>query len=192
MRGFVAILMGFFALAFLSSCSSVKESLYRLGFRSYENVYTKDLKAHTKSYTLYRDFTTVAKVKVTHFNRQLFYEFIKGIINDNPDSNKYKMYLDEFNKYDIYYIAMYTPDMTINNLEEKNSFWNVYLSACGKILRPESVDFIDKSDWRAGWLFNVGGSRWYREYIVKFPKDNCANKVLVISSFLGSIPLRFK
>ena len=192
MKRFITLFLVIVVFAFLSSCSQIRQSLYRLGFRSYKTIYTEDLKAHTKSYTLYRDFSTVAKVKVTHFNRKLFYEYIRGIVNDDPESKKYKRYLDEFKGYDIYYVAMYTPDMTINNLEEKNSFWNVYLSACGRILRPEKIEFVDKSDWRAAWLFNVGGSRWYREYIVKFDKDNCTDKIFTISSFLGSIPLRFK
>ena len=183
---FLVLLVG------LSSCSSLKESLYRLGFRSYKNVYMSDLKNNTKSYTLYRDFSTVAKVKVTHFNKELFKEYIKGILKGNPNTDKYKPYLEEFKKSDIYYVAFYTPDLTLNNLELPRSFWNVYVSGCGKIIRPSSIKFIDKDDWRSGWLYSVGGDRWFREYIVEFPKNSCANSTFVISSFLGTIALHFK
>lgn len=175
----------------LVSCSSMKQSLYRLGFRSYKNLYTEDLSKNTKSYTLYRDFSTVAKVKVTHFNKTLFKEYIRGILNDDPNEEKYKPFLDQFNRNDIYYVAFYTPDMTINNLESKDSFWNIYLSNCGKIVRPKSIKFIDKDDWRSSWLYSVGGDRWYKEYIVKFPKSKCKEGNFVISSFLGTISLRF-
>jgi len=70
------------SFVFLSSCSQIKQSLYRLGFRNYKTIYTEDLKAHTKSYTLYRDFSTAAKVKVTHFDQKLFKDYIRGIIRD--------------------------------------------------------------------------------------------------------------
>ncbi len=175
----------------ITSCSTIKNSLYRLGFKSYKTKYTEELKANTKSYTLYRDFSTAAKVKVTRFNKELFVDYIRGIINDNPNSKKYTPYIDEFKEYDIYYVAFYTPDLTINNLEENNSFWTVYISACGKILRPVSIKYIDKNDWRASWLYNVGGDRWYREYIVKFDKHSCKENTFVISSFLGTISLQF-
>ncbi len=182
----------FLVLVFgLVSCSSIKQSLYRLGFRSYKNLYTEDLSKNTKSYTLYRDFSTVAKVKVTHFNKTLFKEYIRGILKSDPSEEKYKPFLDQFNRNDIYYVAFYTPDMTINNLESKDSFWNIYLSGCGKIVRPESIKFVDKNDWRASWLYSVGGDRWYKEYIVKFPKVTCEYKTFVISSFLGTISLNF-
>ncbi len=183
----------FLVLVFgLVSCTAVKQSLYRLGFRSYKSLYTEDLAKNTKSYILYRDFSTVAQIKVTHFNKTLFEEYIKGIIKGDPRAQKYKPFLKQFNKYDIYYVAFYTPDMTINNLESNNSFWNVYLSSCGKIFRPESIKLIDKGDWRAGWLYSVGGDRWYREYIVKFNRDDgCQSKTFVVSSFLGTISLQF-
>lgn len=180
------------SFVFLSSCSQIKQSLYRLGFRNYKTIYTEDLKAHTKSYTLYRDFSTAAKVKVTHFDQKLFKDYIRGIIRDNPNNKRYRPFLDEFKRYDIYYLAFYTPDMQINNLDSKNSFWNVYLSACGKIIRPDSIKFVEKSDWRASWLYSVGGDRWFREYVIKFDKDNCREKTFTISSFLGTISLQFK
>ena len=183
---FMVLLIG------LSSCSSVKESLYRLGFRSYKNVYMNDLKENTKNYTLYRDFSTVAKVKVTHFNKKLFEEYIKGILKGNPNTVKYKPFFEQFKKNDIYYVAFYTPDLTLNNLELERSFWSVYLSGCGRIIRPKSIKFIDKDDWRSGWLYSVDGNRWFREYIVEFPKGSCAHNTFVISSFLGTIALRFK
>jgi len=182
----------FFVLVLgLVSCSSIKQSLYRLGFKSYKNLYTEDLSKNTKSYILYRDFTTVAQVKVTHFNKSLFKEYIRGILKGDPKEKKYKPFLAQFGKNDIYYVAFYTPDMGINNLESKDSFWNVYLSGCGKIVRPDSIEFVDKNDWRASWLYSVGGDRWYKEYIVKFDKINCVKKNLVISSFLGTISLQF-
>ncbi len=183
---FLVLLVG------LSSCSSIKQSLYRLGFRSYKSVYINDLKMNTKSYTLYRDFSTVAKVKVTHFNKELFKEYIRGILKGSPNTEKYRPFLEQFKKSDIYYVAFYTPDLTLNNLELPRSFWSVYLSGCGKIIRPSSIKLIDKDDWRSGWLYSVGGDRWFREYIVDFPKVSCIHSTFVISSFLGTIALHFK
>jgi hypothetical protein len=145
---------------------------------------------HTKSYTLYRDFSTIAKITVTRFDKRLFKEYVSSISSPRV-GDIYKNEIKAFDKYDIYYIAFYTPDMSLNNLEDKNTFWNVYLASCGSIITPESLRFVDKNEWKASWLYSVGKNRWWREYVVKFEKTRCKHPVLVVSSFLGSISLKF-
>ncbi|WP_041323914.1 hypothetical protein [Hippea maritima] len=185
MRRFIFL---FLALVFvLSSCSMLE----KVGFTTYKTEYTQLLKRRTKSYTLYRDFSTIAKIKVTHFNKKLFSYYINTTSHSIKDK-RFESYLDEFDSYDIYYVAFYTPDFDINNLSDKNSFWNTYLSACGEILRPVSIDSIDTNDWRSNWLISVDMERWAREYVVKFKRVNCRRKILAFSSFLGTAMLDFE
>ncbi|WP_022670922.1 hypothetical protein [Hippea alviniae] len=189
MKKIVVLLMGFL---FLYGCTSVNRSLERLGFTHYQDRYMQDLEKHTRSYTLYRDFSTIAKIAATRFDKKLMSEYIDVMSHLKGKSpSRYSDIYRELENYDVYYVAFYTPDMDLNNLEDKNSFWLVYLSACGNILKPVSIDYIEKSDWRASWLYSIGNDRWYREYIVKFNKNNCKNPILVVSSYLGTISLKF-
>ncbi|WP_025270628.1 hypothetical protein [Hippea sp. KM1] len=176
-----------FLVVVLSSCSLLKG----IGFRSYENDYTKLLKKKTRDFVLYRDFSTIARLKVTHFDKTLFTYYIKAI-SYNPSDERFLPYLNEFNQYDIYYVAFYTPDLDINNLADKDSFWNVYLSACGDVLRPVSISSIDSNDWRSNWLTSVNMERWAKEYVIKFKRVSCNRKVLAFSSFLGTASVIFE
>ena len=179
-------------ILFLYGCTSVNRSLERLGFTHYQDKYTQDLKKHTKSYTLYRDFSTIAKVTATRFDKKLMDEYIDVMSHlKGKTPERYNEIYKELKNYDVYYVAFYTPDMDLNNLEDKNSFWIVYLSACGKILKPVSIDYVEKSDWRATWLYSIGDDRWYREYVIKFEKSDCKNPILVFSSYLGVVSMKF-
>ncbi len=175
----------------LTGCSSLKN----VGFRSYNNSFTKDLNRHTKSVTLYRDFTTVAIAQATHFNKSLMEKYIKYTQKiDVQKSKKYKKLLKEFDKYDIYWLAFYTPDDDINNLSSKNSFWNVYLSKGSNIINAAHIKEVGINGMTKQWLYFVKANRWARQYIIKFKKqDNIKSKksCLVLSSFLGTIEIKF-
>ncbi|WP_035589465.1 hypothetical protein [Hippea jasoniae] len=181
----------FFLVVFAVSGCALQQKLASLGFRSYKSIYLEHLQAHTQSKTLYRDFSTIAKATVTHFNKKLFEEYLKSLSKENLFVKKFRQYIDEFDKYDIYYLAFYTPDLNLNNLDKKNSFWIVYISECGNIQRPESIELIDKNDFRSSWLYSLKDERWSKQYIVKFKKNNCRKKEFVISSFLGSLVFKF-
>ncbi len=177
-------------ILFLTSCSM----LHSLGFRNYENSFTENLKSHTKSFTLYRDFTTIASAKATHFNKKLMRQYIEYTRNINIAKNKkHEKELNEFNKYDIFWVAFYTDDDDINNLSDKDSFWNVYLVRDGKIVTPADIKEVDLNSFKKQWLYLVKSARWSREYIVKFKKakNEKVEENLVISSYLGTIELRF-
>ncbi len=176
-------------LIFLSGCSQLKN----LGFKNYANNFTMNLKNNTAGMVLYRDFTTIAIAKATHFNKQLMEQYIKYTQNVNPaESKKYKDMIKEFDKYDIYWLAFYTPDDDINNLASTNSFWNVYLSKGSTTLNAAYIKEIGINDMTKQWLYLLKFNRWARQYVIKFKKTNLKGKpTLILSSFLGTIEIKF-
>ncbi len=183
----VAILV---AVLLFSGCSA----LTNLGFRSYDDNFMESLKGHTKSATLYRDFTTVAEAKATHFSGSLmkqYVEYTQGVKFDKIKEKKYISAVSESKNYDIYYISFYTPDDDINNLESPNSFWNVYVSKNGEILKPVSIKGVNDDSISSQWRYLVKKNRWAREYVIKFKKTDGNKEYLIISSFLGSLTLKF-
>ncbi len=183
----VAVLM-----MFLASCSM----LHSLGFRSYKNSFTENLAKHTKKTVLYRDFTTIAIVKVTHFNKNLMEQYIEYTQNAGSVEKKYKKYskvLKEYDKYDIFWVAFYTDDDDINNLADKNSFWNIYLVRNSHTFMPVSIKEVDLSSFKKQWLYLIKAHRWAREYIIKFKKSDVPAKQesLVIASYLGTMDFKF-
>jgi hypothetical protein len=174
----------------LSGCAHLKE----LGFRSYQNNFTNDLNRHTKSVTLYRDFTTIAIAQATHFNKRLMEEYITYTQRmDAVKAKKYHKLLSEFDQYDIYWLALYTPDDDINNLSSKDSFWNIYLSRNSATCSAVSIKEVGVNDMTKQWLYFVKANKWARQYIIKFKKDSkpSKNSRLVLSSFLGTIEILF-
>lgn len=179
-------------LLFLTGCSM----LHNLGFRSYNNNFTENLKGHTRSFTLYRDFATIAMTKATHFNKNLMEQYIEYTQNITLSKNKDKKYtqaLNDFDGYDIFWVAFYTDDDDINNLANKDSFWNIYLVRDGKTMAPASIKEVDLNSFKKQWLYLVKSHGWSREYIIKFkkPKKTIGRENLVISSYLGTINFNF-
>ncbi len=178
-------------VVFISSCAQLKS----VGFKSYQNEFTRDLDRNTKKVTLYRDFTTVAIAQATHFNKKLMEKYIKYTQRvDAKKVVKYQKLLSDFDKYDIYWLAFYTPDDDINNLSSRNSFWNVYLSKNGTTLNATLIKEIGVNDMTKQWLYFVKANSWARQYVIKFKKSgpHSTKSTLVLSSFLGTIAIKFK
>ncbi len=187
-------IVSFLLLALIvTSCSKLKQ----LGFRSYENPFTLNLKAHTVSKTLYRDFSTIAIAKATHFNKELMKEYIEytqGIKINKTGDRRYLETLKDCDKYDVFWLAFYTDDDDINNLSSMDSFWNVYIVRNGKILEPVSIKEVGLNDFKKQWLYLVKFHRWARQYVIKFKKpEKPEEKVtLVIASYLGEMDMTFR
>ncbi len=179
-------------LLLLSGCSQIRN----LGFKSYRNTFTNNIKKNTTSMTLYKDFTTIATVKATHFNKKLMEQYIKytqGINVANDKNKKYKKILNEFNHYDIYWVAFYTDNDDINNLANKDSFWSIYLSCNGKTYFPKDISSMRITLFTSQWLYIIHATNWFRQYSLKFKKGVCKQGTihLVITSYLGNINLTF-
>ncbi len=179
-------------LLFVSSCSQLKQ----LGFRSYQNTFTRNLEAHTVSKTLYRDFTTIAIAKATHFNKQLmrqYIEYTQGINVNKTNDKRYLQTLKDCDKYDVFWLAFYTDDDDINNLSSADSFWNIYLIRDGKVIEPASIKEVGLNDFKKQWLYLIKFNRWARQYVIKFKKADLKDGrvTLVIASYLGEIDMTF-
>lgn len=189
MKKFIGL---FVVFVFLTGCSQLRN----LGFKSYDNGFVNNLKKHTAEVTLYRDFTTIAIAKVTHFDKNLMKQYIEYVQKIDLDKNRDKRYvkmINEFDEYDIYWVAFYTEDDDINNLSDKDSFWNVYLLENSRTLSPVSVKEVELNNFKKQWMYLTNSNRWSRQYVVKFKKapNKILHRSLVVSSFLGTMNFKF-
>ncbi len=187
------VVVALVAVAFVASCAQLK----RVGFRSYQNSFTRSLKAHTRSKTLYRDFTTIAIAKATHFDKRLmrsYIEYTQGIDVSKTTDKRYIDTLKQCDRYEVFWLAFYTDDDDINNLASKDSFWNVYLESDGRVIEPASIREVGINDFRKQWLYLIKFNRWAREYVILFKKDSALRTPLrlVITSYLGEIDMQFR
>ncbi len=172
-------------------CSKFRD----VGVRSYDNNFTNELNENTKNVKLYRDFTTVAIAKATHFNKELMGKYISYTQKANHiDGNKQNKLLKDAENYNLYWVALYTSNHNINNLSYKKSFWNVYLSCNRSTYKPISIKKIHMGYLKTQWLYMIKSSNWFSQYEIKFKKEDCKNKPshLVIASSLGIIDFGFR
>ncbi len=189
MKKLISLLVIF---VFLAGCSQLRS----LGFRSYNNGFVNNLKQHTTGVTLYRDFTTIAIAKATHFNKNLMKQYIEYVQKRSLDKSRDKKYIETVNecdKYDVYWVAFYTADDDINNLSDKDSFWNIYLLENSHTLNPVSITEVELSNFKRQWMYLTNSNRWSRQYVVEFKKtpEKVSHRSLVVSSFLGTMRFKF-
>ena len=182
----VAVLLS--ALFLFFGCAKIKN----VGVKSYNNNFTNELNENTKSVKLYRDFTTIAIAKATHFNKQLMRKYVN--YTQKIDTNEQNKLLKDSESYNLYWVALYTSNYDINNLSYKKSFWNVYLSCRGNVYNPISIKKVHTGYLRTQWLYIIKGNNWFKQYEIRFRKEDCKNEPshLVIASSLGVIDFSFE
>ncbi len=181
----------------ITSCSKLQKQIQGVGFRIYSNRFTQELSGATESRYLYRGFETVALAKATRFSVRLMEDYVKytqRIISVNFAPKKGKELINEAKKYELYWLAFYTPDMLINNLSSDRSFWTVYLSCGGHVYFPYGIKTVRSASFASQWLYMIHAARWSEQYSIRFKKGVCKNRVahLIITSYLGTIEFSFK
>jgi len=178
------------AVLLFFGCAKIKD----VGVKSYNNNFINELNENTKSVKLYRDFTTIAIAKATHFNKQLMAKYVHYTQKIDALNNKQNKLLKDAENYNLYWVALYTSNYDINNLSYKKSFWNVYLSCRGNVYDPISIKKVHAGYLKTQWLYMIKGSRWSKQYEIRFRKENCKNEPshLVIASSLGVIDFNFE
>jgi len=78
--------------------------------------------------------------------------------------------LGEADKYNEFFISVYTPDESWNDLEKRDSIWRLYLEdGTGARLLPVSITRVDKGDPLVREFFPYF-DMWSAAYRVKFPR----------------------
>ena len=92
-----------------------------------------------------------------------------------------------------FFVSFYTPDPKWNDLDKKNSIWNLYVeTAGGNRIEPASIENISRDDARTKNFYPYIGP-WSEAYVVSFkkPADLSGNFKLLAFSVKGEIEMEW-
>ncbi|RMG60259.1 MAG: hypothetical protein D6713_03415 [Deltaproteobacteria bacterium] len=178
----ISVFMLIFTL--VAGCSPKKISLYEKfqSSRAYKNAYRKA----TKTKRVYSGLQTGFIVSVTRltpeYREALLREIYRMYYLDEERKEKFRKYvLDEGKGKERFFIALYTPDENLNDLDKENGHWSIRLvTEDDRALPPLSVEKIKFSPEEVSRLFPLEDTRWFRFYDVTFDAASGGDKLKVV------------
>lgn len=160
---------------FLSSCNGQ----YRDG-ADYNPTYKEVLSKWTKNTRIYSNSNSEtiivdATYKSDEFRSAFVKEYSKIYGLNRKVSNKKTVYSEiisnskDDDKYLEFFVSLYTPNPSWNDLDKKNSIWDVYIETSdGKQIPATTIVKSDKEDARTVKFYPYIGP-WSKAYVLKFP-----------------------
>ncbi|MBI5971028.1 MAG: hypothetical protein HY884_07735 [Deltaproteobacteria bacterium] len=133
------------------------------------------LKAWTRSVKVYNGLDTTIYATATFKSPEFREAYITRYADGIKAAESLKMTLleketGEFEKYNEFFISVYTADDKWNDLEKPNSVWKLYLEdGRGARVTPVSVKKVDRDDALVKEFFPYLDA-WSTAYVARFPK----------------------
>ncbi|MFW0883637.1 hypothetical protein ACMCNP_01015 [Candidatus Acidulodesulfobacterium sp. H_13] len=183
------IILSFFMLGtsfYFSGCSTLSstgissaaklESSYAAISSSdrYRSIYLQSLKKYTRKADIYDKFNTVMYIGATYFTKPFIYVHTKEYteyypLNKNVFIKKLKKSYVKFGKNITFFVSVYTPEKSYNDLNSNRSIWMVYLvNNLGESVLPVSIKLPKQKKVFLKKFFPYI-TDWSKQYIIKFP-----------------------
>lgn len=167
MRARHCLCIVFAAAIFFAGCSGVSPVR--------EPEYSDVLSEWTRSAKVFDGLDAKLSITATYkeesFSTAYLKRYLKAFkMDDNYADALFKREKDEVERYNEFFVAVYTPDESWNDLAKQNSIWRLYLEDdTGARLTPVSITQVDRDDILVREFFPYF-DMWSTAYRVKFPK----------------------
>ncbi len=154
------------------SCSPKKISLYERFTSSRE--YRESFRKYTRSKKVYSGLETRFIIYSTYlspqFQRAVLSELYKMYYLDEERKRAHEKYIVEESKGKArFFVALFTPDDRLNDLDREDGHWSVRLvTGDEKSYSPVSVGMVKLSEEEIDRIFPLEDTRWYKFYDVTF------------------------
>ncbi len=175
------------------SCASAPK-----GGGSVESQYKKEVRRWTQEARIYELFQTRILARATMKSeeyRRAFVNYYTEVYLLEPEQKEalWDRHRQASERTEEFFLEVFTPDFHLNNLEDPDSFWKVYLEdSSGQRYKPIRIESVDEP-FQHIQAFYPYVSQWSRFYDVYFPKLSVAGSVkLIVTSSMGRAELLFK